>query len=93
MKRGKISGRNLVSRAEHYIPSAGKLRQRRPYRFTEQAFDMITFYCKLRDTFADHEANTQFCYFIWYPCKDKQPRRYTTSLLPDPLKLTTFAQA
>jgi hypothetical protein len=63
------------------------------YRFTEQSFDAIALYCQLRDTFADHKTNTQFSYFVWYPCKDKQPGRHATSLLPYPLKLTAFAQA
>jgi hypothetical protein len=63
------------------------------YRFAEQAFNIITFYSKLRDTFTDHETDPQSPHLIWRPRKDKQPRRYATSLLPDLLKLALFAQA
>jgi len=89
----EISSSNLISRTQYDIPSAGQLWDIRAYRFTKQPFDIITFHGPFRDTLADHKTNTQSSNVVWYPCKDKQPGRHAPSLLPYPLKLTTFMQA
>ncbi len=52
---------------------------------------MITNNRILRDTFTDHKANAYPYIIIRHPRKYKQPRRYTSSLLPHPLEVTVFS--
>jgi hypothetical protein len=53
---------------------------------------VITLNRMLRDAFTDDKANARAPDFVWTPGQDKQPGRYTASLLPDPLKVATFAE-
>ena len=53
---------------------------------------MITLNGVLRDTFTDDEAYTRSPNIVWTPRQDEQPGGYTTSLLPNPLEVSAFAE-
>ena len=54
---------------------------------------MIALNRALRDAFTDDETNARSPDFVWTPRQDEQAGGHTASLLPNPLKVATFAEA